>query len=155
MDGPVRLTESMVRVTKENLHDVRDIIQSTQRHRPAVVQATLENPDNVWKQRSQKIASQMMGHASLFSIDSTDILDAFNRIVGPYHEVQHGSVRTYVPGAQLHNVRDGERHRILGQQAMKDPDSNAWISPIRKTHDEANSEPIPEELRDLSFSWNK
>src|SRR5690606_21666234 len=87
-----------------------------------VVSQHVTPPDiDVW---ATDVMWDVVGLGSLYLLD-TEVEKEFNEMVGMRHGVPVGTMRTYLPGVNLDDHNDPQRHQILGRTRIE------WTEPRR------------------------
>lgn len=77
-----------------------------------------------WRDTVESLLDDTEGIANAWVL-SPSATDRFNYLVQPTHQVSGGVVRTFLPGVDIGNALDAERHRYLTRRSLERKPSNA------------------------------
>ena len=81
---------------------------------------------------------------------SPSATDRFNYLVQPAHQVSEGFVRTFLPGVDIGNALDAERHRYLTRRSLEREPSRALRRLFgQRAREQMIATRLPDVLRDL------
>ncbi|WP_328623751.1 hypothetical protein OHA88_43695 [Streptomyces sp. NBC_00353] len=147
VDGPASLTLHPQSVNAEATDTLIDVLCDPIRRRPVIVAAKPLYPDQLWTERMGIAMPLCAGAASLYLLADTEAVEAFRAVIGEYHRVAPGSVRTFLTEVDPAWPKDASRHRFLTMARMSDPQDSAWRGLPRAVHRLSTEVPLPEALR--------
>ncbi|AKN68696.1 hypothetical protein QR97_01750 [Streptomyces sp. PBH53] len=150
-DGLSRLSVNALRVTRDQVDRLVDVLCDPDREMPAVVAARPVRPDPLWSDRVSQTMRQIAGDASSYLLWDLEAVDALRAALGDDHRVGPGAVRTFLPGVDPGWQPDAARHRLLGPARWTDPSDSAWHGVARRVHALALERPLPASLASLTF----
>lgn len=100
-------------VSPEDVHDLLEVLQDESRNTSVVIAGALPGaPLETWIGLVEKLLRKSAGTTTAFVL-TQETSDALNELLGATHRVDHGAVRTFLPGARPGDEEDAVRHRIL------------------------------------------
>ncbi|MFC4950719.1 hypothetical protein [Pseudonocardia sp. GCM10023141] len=78
----------------------------------------------LWRDAVESLLDDTEGIANAWVL-SPSATDRFNYLVQPAHQVSEGFVRTFLPGVDIGNALDAERHRYLTRRSLERESSRA------------------------------
>lgn len=151
IDGKAHLTCQAQSIGRYDVPLLAEILTDPHRRLPAIVAARPASPDPVWSQRMSRLMPQCAGAASLFLLTDAEAVDALRFAVGGAHRVTPGSVRTFLPGVDIHDFQSASRHRFIPLPRLADPADTAWRAVAGSVQRGATAALVPFELRALTF----
>jgi hypothetical protein len=102
-----------------------------------------------WRDAVQTMLADTEGLANAWVL-SPLATDRFNYLVQPAHQVSEGFVRTYLPGVDIGNALDAERHRYLTRRSLgREPSSALRRLFGQRAREQMITARLPDVLRDL------
>ncbi|MFD3514835.1 hypothetical protein [Streptomyces sp. NPDC058657] len=150
-DGMSRLSVNALRVTREGVNRLVDVLCDPERQMPAVVAARPLQADPLWSKRVSTTMQQLAGDASAYLLWDLVTVDAFREAIGHRHRISPGAVRTFMPQVDPAWAPDAARHRVLGPARWTDPSDSAWHGVGRRVHILALERPLPASLTAVTF----
>lgn len=140
--------------TLPHLSHVISVLQDRTRRGAAYVTSPPDGADpSSWLDRTQRILGRIEGMGFGYMLTS-EAREAFNRTVASGHTIPAGTIRTFLPGAELGDTKDALRHRLLHASTIQDSTDrrlqriirNAQIKRLRDVE-------LPEALRDADYAF--
>lgn len=102
-----------------------------------------------WRDTLENLLDDTEGIANAWVL-SPSATDRFNYLVQPAHEVREGFVRTFLPGVDVGNALDAERHRYLTRRSLEREPSRALRRLFgQRAREQMIAARLPVVLRDL------
>jgi hypothetical protein len=102
-----------------------------------------------WRDTVESLLDDTEGIANAWVL-SPSATDRFNYLVQPAHQVSEGFVRTFLPGVDIGNALDAERHRYLTRRSLEREPSRALRRLFgQRAREQMISTRLPDVLRDL------
>lgn len=102
-----------------------------------------------WRDTVQSMLDDTEGLANAWVL-SPSATDRFNYLVQPAHRVDEGFVRTFLPGVDIGNALDAERHRYMTRHTMEREPSRALRRLFgQRAREQMIATRLPDVLRDL------
>lgn len=102
-----------------------------------------------WRDTVESLLDDTEGIANAWVL-SPSATDRFNYLVQPAHQVSEGSVRTFLPGVDIGNALDAERHRYLTRHSLEREPSRALRRLFgQRAREQMIATRLPDVLRDL------
>ncbi|WNM23524.1 hypothetical protein [Demequina capsici] len=118
-DGVTRLHGSPAVIRSGDSDTVLEAIRDARRHATVIVASSIDaTTDSTWHQIADSLTTQAIGNAAVFSI-CAEAVDELNSQLPATHQVHRGHVRTFAPGVDLDDPRDGLRHRFLNPGSLE------------------------------------
>ncbi|MFD7334864.1 hypothetical protein ACFV98_02525 [Streptomyces violascens] len=150
-DGLSRLSGNALRVTRDQVARLVDVLCDPARQLPAVVAARPLRPDPLWSERAAQTMQHIAGDASSYLLWDVPAVEAFRAAVGESHRVAPGAVRTFLPEVDPAWAPDTARHRYLANGRWADPADPAWRGVARRVHALCLERQLPEAMTQVSF----
>lgn len=114
-DVPVTATPELIDI--DRVDEVFDHIVDDNRDLSLVVASPIGGPTETWRAAIEKLTSDSVGVATAYVLNE-QAFEHLNSRLPDTHQVPRGSVRTYLPQADLEDPSDSRRHRVLGPATM-------------------------------------
>jgi hypothetical protein len=102
-----------------------------------------------WRDTVESMLDDTEGLANAWVL-SPSATDRFNYLVQPAHRVSEGFVRTFLPGVDIGNALDAERHRYLTRRSLEREPSRALRRLFgQRAREQMIATRLPDVLRDL------
>ena len=102
-----------------------------------------------WRDTVESMLDDTEGLANAWVL-SPSATDRFNYLVQPAHQVSEGFVRTFLPGVDIGNALDAERHRYLTRRSVEREPSRALRRLFgQRAREQMIATRLPDVLRDL------
>ena len=102
-----------------------------------------------WRDTVESMLDDTEGLANAWVL-SPSATDRFNYLVQPAHQVSEGFVRTFLPGVDIGNALDAERHRYLTRRSLEREPSRALRRLFgQRAREQMIAARLPDVLRDL------
>ena len=102
-----------------------------------------------WRDTVESMLDDTEGLANAWVL-SPAATDRFNYLVQPAHQVSEGFVRTFLPGVDIGNALDAERHRYLTRRSLEREPSRALRRLFgQRAREQMIATRLPDVLRDL------
>jgi hypothetical protein len=102
-----------------------------------------------WRDTVASLLDDTEGIANAWVL-SPSATDRFNYLVQPAHQVSEGVVRTFLPGVDIGNALDAERHRYLTRRSLEREPSRALRRLFgQRAREQVIAARLPDVLRDL------
>ncbi|MFI6686669.1 hypothetical protein [Streptomyces sp. NPDC050485] len=150
-DGLSRLSGNALRVTRDQVGRLMDVLCDPARQLPVVVAARPLHPDPLWSQRAAETMRRIAGDASSYLLWDVPAVEAFRAAAGESHRVGPGTVRTFLPEVDPAWAPDGPRHRYVANARWADPADPAWRGVARTVHALSLERPLPAAVTAVSF----
>jgi hypothetical protein len=149
------LTEFQVIATQTHVEELARILADVERIGAVFVAATPDGTDvKSWAERITKLAGQIQGMGIGYVL-TAEARAIFNRQYGGVgHWVSPGAMRTFLPGADLHDRQDAFRHRLLHASTLRDSSESRIRRILRNAQlKRLNALRIPDALRDVDYEF--
>ena len=102
-----------------------------------------------WRDTVESLLDDTEGIANAWVL-SPSATDRFNYLVQPAHQVSEGFVRTFLPGVDIGNALDAERHRYLTRRSLeREPSRELRRLFGQRAREQMIATRLPDVLRDL------
>ena len=102
-----------------------------------------------WRDTVESMLDDTEGLANAWVL-SPSATDRFNYLIQPAHRVSEGFVRTFLPGVDIGNALDAERHRYLTRRSVEREPSRALRRLFgQRAREQMIATRLPDVLRDL------
>ncbi|WP_328333481.1 hypothetical protein [Streptomyces sp. NBC_00455] len=150
-DGLSRLSVNALRVTRDRVHSLLDVLCDPERQMPTLVAARPVQADPLWSDRVAGTMRNVAGDASTYLLWDLAAVDAFREAIGHDHRVSPGCVRTFMPLVDPAWAADAPRHRLMGSSRWTDQADQTWRGVARRVHTLALERPLPRQLSSVMF----
>ncbi|MEV0437689.1 hypothetical protein AB0I84_21110 [Streptomyces spectabilis] len=150
-DGMSRLSVNALRVTRDRVHSLVDVLCDPHRQKPTLVAARPTQHDRLWSERVAGTMQSVAGDASTYLLWDLAAVDAFREAIGHQHRVGPGCVRTFLPLVDPAWPADAARHRLMGSTRWTDATDQTWRGVARGIHTLALERPLPQQLAAVEF----
>lgn len=141
-------------VNDNHIEELLNVLRDTGRRGAVYVTSPPEDTSDIeWQERTSKILGRIEGMGFSYLLTS-GARSAFNSVVAAGHRIPAGSMRTFLPGADLDNAKDSLRHRLLHASTIRESTDrrlqriirNAQIKRLRDLQ-------LPDPLRDADYAF--
>lgn len=106
-----------------------------------------------WRGKAERILGRIEGMGFGYMLVGT-ARNAFNGLVAEGHTVPAGSIRTFLPGADLDDPKDAVRHRLLHASTIRESSNWRLQRIIRNAQiDRLRDLSLPDPLRDADYAF--
>lgn len=118
-DGLVPIHEKWHIVRDDEVEDLFRYITDDNRHLSIIVAATVPGVSiHQWVHALNPLTNKSYGCATFFAVDEAT-MGHLNALLGKFHQIPAGAIRTFVPVVETGSRSDGLRHRILTARTLE------------------------------------
>lgn len=152
LETPV--SEMQLIATESHLKHLTSVLEDATRRGAVYVTSAPEGVANdTWSQKARRILGRIEGMGFGYMLTG-DAKEAFNRTVAPGHTIPAGSIRTFLPRAELDDAKDAIRHRLLHASTIRESTDRRLQRIIRNAQIERlRDADLPEVLRDADYAF--
>lgn len=141
-------------VTLSHLQHLIEVLQDSTRRGAVYLTSPPEGTASVaWLDQAERIFGRFEGMGFGYML-SAEAREAFNRTVASGHTIPAGSIRTFLPGAELADPKDALRHRLLHASTIRESQNRRLQRIIRNAQIERLRDvDLPVVLRDADYAF--